>query len=197
LLFPSGGVEGDLLETTLDYGNGNQLLTLTEVGVFSISTPAVPGGYLGRDVPASDAAMTARLVPDQLALTVERSGELSPECGSFVYTGQTFAWDASGIPELRVDALNGQTPRQPTLNYTDPDVIVQLGAERFVVTVPYADRVETWDDATSTPVPFRTEPNATALSMGSRDSVTGGVIRYLFSSMDKFIYPKSAASRIN
>jgi len=197
LMFPSGGVEGDLLETTLDYGNGNQLLTLTEVGVFSISTPAVPGGYLGRDVPASDAAMTARLVPDQLALTVERSGELSPECGSFVYTGQTFAWDASGIPELRVDALNGQTPRQPTLNYTDPDVIVQLGAERFVVTVPYADRVETWDDATSTPVPFRTEPNATALSMGSRDSVTGGVIRYLFSSMDKFIYPKSAASRIN
>jgi len=197
LLFPSGGVEGDLLETRLDYGDGDQPLTLTEIGVFSISTPAVLSGYLGRDVPASDAAMTARMVPDQLALTVEGNGELIPECGSFVYTGQAFGWDPLSVPELRVEALNGQIPPQATLNYTDPDVIVQLGAERFVVNVPYSDNVETLDDAASTPLPFRREPNAVSLSTGSRDSVIGGVVRYLFNGADEFIYPKLATSRIN
>lgn len=197
LLFPVGGVEGDMLETAIDYGDGNQSLTLTEVGVFSVSTSAVPGGYLGRNVPASDAAMTARMVPDQLALTVEGNGELIPECGSFVYTGQTFGWDPLSLPELRVEALNGQIPPQATLNYTDPEVIVQLNAERFVVNVPYADNVETLDDAASTPVPFRREPNATSLSTGSRDSVIGGVVRYLFNGADEFIYPKLATSRIN
>lgn len=196
LLFPASGAEGNLLETTLDYGDGAQSLTLTEVGIFSIGTQAVSGGYLGRDVPASDQAMTARIIPDQLSLTVISEGELSPECGSFAYTGQMFAWDTSGIPELRIKALNGQVPRQLTLNYTHPDVIVQLSANRFEVLVPNADNVETLDDGVATPVPFRRQPNAAELSTGSRDSVTDGVVRYRFNDADQFVYPKSAASRI-
>ena len=197
LLFPAGGSEGDLLETTLDYGDGDQPLTLTEVGVFSIRTEAVPGGYLGRDVPASVEAMTARFVPDELVLTVANDGELSPECGGFAYTGQTFGWDASGIPELSIEALNGQTPGQRTRNYTHEDVIGQLPAGRFVVAVPDADNVETWNDTPPTPVPFRTEPAGPNLGVGIRDSVTQGVVRYRFNSADELVYPKdSAASRI-
>lgn len=202
LLFPAAGEPGDLLEDTLDYGAGDQSLTLTEVGVFSINTEAVGEGYhLDRDVPASDTAMTARMVPDQLVLTVESDGELSPDCGNFVYTGQSFGWDSFGIPELRVEALNGQSSRQPTLNYTNPEVIVQLGAERFVVEVPGADNEVTLEDSASTPVRFRSEPDPGAgpdlLSTGNRDSVTDGVVRYRFNSTDEFVYPKSAASRID
>jgi MSHA biogenesis protein MshQ len=197
LLFPAGGAEGNLLETALDYGDAGQSLTLTEVGVFSINTEAVAGGYLGRDVPASDTAMTARMVPDQLALTVENEGELSPACNSFVYTGRTLGWDSFGLPELRIDALNGQTPRQRTLNYTHEDVIVQMPAERFDVVVPDGDNVETLDDGAATPVPFRSTPDSPLLNTGNRDSVIDGVVRYRFNSADQFIYPKlSAASRI-
>lgn len=197
LLFPVGGAGGDLLETRLDYGDGDQSMTLTEVGVFSVKTEALAGAYLGRDVPASDAAITARFVPDQLALSVANTGELSPDCGSFAYTGQPFGWDASGIPELTVRALNGQVPRQLTRNYTHPDVIVQLPAERFVVTVPDNDNTATWSDSPPTPAPFRSEPDEAELSTGNRDRMTDGVVRYRFNSLDEFIYPKSAASRIN
>lgn len=197
LLFPAGGAVGDLLETTLDYGDGDQSLTLTEVGVFSINTEAVAGGYLGRDVPASYTAITARMVPDQLVLTVANDGELGPECNGFVYTGETFGWDSSGRPQLDIEALNGQTPRQRTVNYTHEDVIVQLPADRFEVSVPDADNVETLDDGAATPVPFRSEPDAALLSTGDRDSITAGVVRYRFDGTDQFIYPKlSAASRI-
>ncbi|WP_227663596.1 DUF6701 domain-containing protein [Marinobacter persicus] len=197
LLFPDGGADDDLLETTLDYGDGEQSLTLTEVGVFSINTEAVAGGYLGRDVPASDMAMTARMVPDQLVLTVANDGELSPECNGFVYTGEKFQWDASNLPELHIEALNGQTPPQRTVNYTHEDVIARLPADRFEVSVPDADNVETLNDAAATPVPFRSEPDALLLSIGDRDSITDGVVRYRFDDDDKFIYPKlSASSRI-
>lgn len=197
LLFPAGGAEGDLLETALDYGDGDQSLTLTEVGVFSVNTEPVSAGYLGRDVPASDMAMTARMVPDQLLLTVANDGELGPECNGFVYTGETFGWDSSGRPQLDIEALNGQTPRQPTVNYTHEDVIVQLPADRFEVSVPDADNVETLDDGAATPMPFRSEPDAPLLSTGDRDSITAGVVRYRFDGTDQFIYPKlSAASRI-
>ncbi|TPW22835.1 MSHA biogenesis protein MshQ [Marinobacter nauticus] len=196
LEFPAAGVEGNLLEATLDYGDGAQSLTLTEVGIFSVGTQAVSGGYLGRDVPASDQAMTARMIPDQLSLTVIGEGELSPECGGFAYTGQTFGWDASGIPELRIEALNGQVPRQLTRNYTHPDVIVQLPANRFEVLVPNTDNVQTLDDGAGTPVPFRRESGASELSAGNRDSETDGIVRYRFNDADQFVYPKSAASRI-
>ncbi|WP_264673059.1 DUF6701 domain-containing protein [Marinobacter sp. C1S70] len=196
LEFPAAGVEGNLLEATLDYGDGAQSLTLTEVGIFSIGTQALSGGYLGRDVPASDQAMTARMIPDQLSLTVIGEGELSPECGGFAYTGQTFGWDASGIPELRIEALNGQVPRQLTRNYTHPDVIVQLPANRFEVLVPNTDNLKTLDDGAGTPVPFRRESGASELSSGNRDSETDGIVRYRFNDADKFVYPKSAASRI-
>lgn len=196
LEFPAAGVEGNLLEATLDYGDGAQSLTLTEVGIFSVGTQAVSGGYLGRDVPASDLAMTARMVPDQLSLTVISEGELSPYCGSFAYTGQTFGWDASGIPEVHIEALNGQVPRQLTRNYTHPDVIVQLPANRFEVLVPNTDNAQTLDDGAGTPVPFRRESGASELSAGNRDSETDGIVRYRFNDADQFVYPKSAASRI-
>jgi MSHA biogenesis protein MshQ len=195
-LFPSGGVEGDLVETGLSFGLGDQSLTLTEVGVFSLLTEAVPGGYLGRDLPESDIATSARMVPDQLLISQVDDGAFQASCGSFTYTGQFFSWDSALVPELAIRALNGQSPRQLTVNYTEPDVIGQLGADRFTVSVPNADSTATLNDASSTPFPFRTDPDSATLSSGVRDSVTPGIVRYRFNAADVFLYPKTKDGQV-
>ncbi|MEC7817004.1 MAG: DUF6701 domain-containing protein [Pseudomonadota bacterium] len=198
LLFPGGGLSGNLLESTLDYGAGQQALTLTEVGVFGIQTEAVEGGYLGRDIPASDPASTARMIPDRLEASVAEHGVLdsATECSGFAYTGQNFGWQQDFNPVVLVEAWNGSEPPVLTANYTHEDVLGQLPAGRFIVEVPEADGTEKWNDEAETPVPFRTDSSAEFLATGVVEEQSAGVARYVLRPDEQFVYPKSPASRI-
>ncbi len=198
LLFPEGGQPGTLLESTLSYGAGQQNLTLTEVGVFGIQTEAVAGGYLGRDIPASDPATTARMIPARLEASVAEHGVLNSatECSGFAYTGQNFGWQQDFNPVVLVEAWNGSEPPVLTANYTHEDVLGQLPAGRFIVEVPEADGTEKWNDEAETPVPFRTDSSAEFLATGVVEEQSAGVARYVLRPDEQFVYPKSPASRI-
>lgn len=198
ILFPEDGQPGNILESDVNYGDGIQSLTVTEVGVFSIQTEAVTGGYLGRDIPASDPSTTARMIPARLDAGVEEHGIVDSvtECSGFAYTGQPFGWQRDFNPVVRVEAWNGSEPPALTANYTHEDVLVQLPAGRFRVEVPDTDGTATWEDEAGSPVPFQTELSGALLSTGVIEELSPGVARYVLQPDEQFLYPKSSNSRI-
>ncbi len=123
---PSGGVDGDLLVTSIDIlnadkGTDTHTQSIDEVGVFTITAsgdataPATAISYLGDTISPSTSINIGRFTPDHFAVSAN-TPDFADSCNStFTYMDQPFYYNTA--PVLTVTAMNGAGTPETTLNY--------------------------------------------------------------------------------
>ncbi|MCD6525955.1 MAG: hypothetical protein J7K75_03060 [Desulfuromonas sp.] len=132
LIAPIGGSSGSLGVNQLDFVDGQSSIdqTFTEVGVIEIL--ATGSDYFGYTISGTSADF-GRFTPDYFSTTVVQHGEFENSCGGFTYTGQSFSYSPTNVPQMKITAKN--STGVTTLNYlgdfvklTDPGSQVLMHA---------------------------------------------------------------------
>lgn len=200
---PAGGSTGSLGVATfaIAAGDGGEHVipaqTLSEVGVFTVSTPVLD--YLGTTVPAATSPPLGRFVPAHLELHSPQAGTLANGCPGFTYSGQ----QAGGVgavthltpPQVDLTARNGAGAT--TRNYTG--AFAPLAPTHVTVSPPAADAAQVGTSDTPVGVAATLAPGTLTdlgqLAPGDPDHAPG-THRYRMSLADHFRYLRDANARI-
>jgi MSHA biogenesis protein MshQ len=116
LIAPVPGNVGALLPAQHHQLLGTQtstVMSISEVGVFTLSATPAAGGYFGETVGGGESDLVGRFIPAYL--DVVGSASLTPSCGPFSYQGQPMGFAAGQEPSLTVTGRN--RTGEVTVNY--------------------------------------------------------------------------------
>jgi MSHA biogenesis protein MshQ len=139
LVAPVSGDNASLSTTSIDFtssdaGVHTMQQTVSDVGVFRFTVS--PPSYLGESIPVTASDDIGRFYPDHLSVTAQNDGAFgNHSCGTFTYTGQTFAYRVN--PSLTVAAYSANN--EIINNYTGS--FAKLNTSDFSVTPPTSDAV--------------------------------------------------------
>lgn len=120
LITPIPGSVGTLMPALHNQQLGTQTSTavsISEVGVFTLTATPPVGGYFGETVGGGESALVGRLIPAYL--DIAGSASLTPSCGSFSYQGQPMGF-ATG-QEASVTVTGRNRAGMVTTNYDRGD----------------------------------------------------------------------------
>ncbi|MEK9765762.1 MAG: DUF6701 domain-containing protein, partial [Thalassolituus sp.] len=202
LVSPAGGQNGVVTPSSYDHsasvgGSNTVNVSESEVGVFRFNvTPplylgAALGSLSGTSLVEFSSSPSGRFTPDHYEAVSTVNGTLvNPDCASGnTYTGEDMAWGVA--PSVTLSAHNAS--HGITQNYTGSFISLTAADVSSGMIKPTEDA--TTDGTDGNRLKLTASP-ATVFNPGLLVSPSGGVLNYIFSSMDIATYQRNSLAEV-